>query len=715
MIRNRIFLFFALLLCVTASSYAQLWSGILPAGTAVNWSTAGISGGIPSASWTQSGSTIAATACGSGTTDCTSTIQAALNACGTAKNQYVLLGPGTFLLDGVLNIPSYCALRGSGANSTILSIHSKSSTAAITMGTFTANTIYDVKIASGATAGSTSIVVSSASKISAGTLLAIREYNDSTANVSTAGDAGGGVCTFCNVLYDGSNNSNRMLGQVDKVAAVSGTTVTLVDPIYRNMNVTLPNWAASTKYPYDGFITNGGHIYEQTVQPASPFVCTSGASAPAFSTSGGSVSDGTCTWLDMGAGTTTAPVANPMTPVVNAGLENLQIYANNTEAGSNWSMEQCDECWVSGVMGNYTDGDQGDIGLSYHVMIVNNYFSNAYLHTSGSFDSDLSLKYGSSGCLIQNNIFERLHVDLMMGEGASGNVIAYNYMLPSNYDTGALNVANSTTDVHEPHVEFNLYESNIGAFHAEDSTWGSNSDETSFREWLHGATLICNPTTAGGRGTAVCGPVGVQGNSGINGWWTTQANRAVQLHYQTSYFNLVGGVVGSQDMAKLTNGDAGVTTSPVVAEAIAGQTTLQYNSTNYELALGYGSTGDSGTSGFDSLLPYNTLFEHGEYSFKNASTTWSGSVTQTLPPSFYLSSKPSWFGSVPFPAIGPDVTGGLANAAGHAYAIPAEVCYESVMGGSSGTGSPFATFNAATCYPSGSGPAAPVVTGVVVH
>src|ERR1019366_3488785 len=65
--------------------------------------------------------------------------------------------------------------------------------------------------------------------------------------------------------------------------------------------------------------------------------------------------------------------------------------------------------------------------------------------------------------------------------------------------------------------------------------------------------------------------------------------------------------------------------------------------------------------------------------------------------SFYLSSKPSWFGDVPFPAIGPDVSGGQANAFGHAYAIPAEVCYEKVMGGSDGTGSPL-RFNADVCY-----------------
>jgi hypothetical protein len=52
-------------------------------------------------------------------------------------------------------------------------------------------------------------------------------------------------------------------------------------------------------------------------------------------------------------------------------------------------------------------------------------------------------------------------------------------------------------------------------------------------------------------------------------------------------------------------------------------------------------------------------------------------ASQTLPSSFYLPSKPSWFGSVAWPAIGPDVTGGnISGYAGHANKIPARVCYE---------------------------------------
>ena len=76
-------------------------------------------------------------------------------------------------------------------------------------------------------------------------------------------------------------------------------------------------------------------------------------------------------------------------------------------------------------------------------------------------------------------------------------------------------------------------------------------------------------------------------------------------------------------------------------------------------------------------------------------------ANQTLPASFYLSAKPSWWGIMPWPAIGPDVTGGnIANVGGHAYKNPAQVCYESVMGGPlNGASAPNPlTFDAASCY-----------------
>src|ERR1700690_3677655 len=114
--RRHSLLFALVLFLLPVCSYSQPWSGILlptsgtgactagatssPGRCATDWTTAGIPGGIPSGSWTQSGATITAaqSPCNNGSGDCTSAIQTALNACSGSK--YVLLEAGTFRING---------------------------------------------------------------------------------------------------------------------------------------------------------------------------------------------------------------------------------------------------------------------------------------------------------------------------------------------------------------------------------------------------------------------------------------------------------------------------------------------------------------------------------------------------------------------------------------------------------------------------------------
>jgi hypothetical protein len=139
----------------------------------------------------------------------------------------------------------------------------------------------------------------------------------------------------------------------------------------------------------------------------------------------------------------------------------------------------------------------------------------------------------------------------------------------------------------------------------------------------------------------------------------------------------------------------------------------------------------------------STMFRWGNYDVVNASNQFNKSEvpsgisvypnsipgSQTLPPSFYVSSKPAWWGSMPWPAIGPDVTGGnveqcsggtfnkvaalttahcggsaLVGALnGHVNANPAMACYLNVMGGPPDGSGGALTFNASACYAGSSG------------
>ena len=107
----------------------------------------------------------------------------------------------------------------------------------------------------------------------------------------------------------------------------------------------------------------------------------------------------------------------------------------------------------------------------------------------------------------------------------------------------------------------------------------------------------------------------------------------------------------------------------------------------------------------------STLLRWGNYDYATSQTRWNAAEipagnavpsSQALPASFFLSVKPGWWGTMPWPAIGPDVTGGQ-DLSGHVFAIPAQVCYT----GSAKDGNGILIFNADRCYGQRLSPASP--------
>ncbi|MGB6387210.1 MAG: glycosyl hydrolase family 28-related protein [Terriglobales bacterium] len=591
---------------VSVPCHAQLWSGILDPTRAIDWSQVGV-GGIPPRT------TACSTVNPNGSNDMTAAINSALSAC--ASGQAVLLASGTFRINGNINVPANVTLRGAGANLTILDAHG-SGNGVINLGSGSPN-YPGVSVTGGATAGSTSITVSSASGISVGTYLMITELNDSS-YVSIQG--GEGNCTWC----DGYGGT-RARGQIVEVSSVSGTTIGFTPALYS--------------------------AYSQT------------------------------------------PLVASMTATKYAGVENLQVYANNTGYVASFMLNGCAYCWVKGVESNYTDGDFVEVHYGYRDEIRDSYFSNAYGHTPGTTDSDVFIVNETSATLVENNIVERGHISIMLNWGAAGNVISYNYT-EGEFDSGSPNFVTGGISNHGAHPQFNLLEGNVINRLEPDEIWGSSSTSTAFRNWARGTTMACNPMT--GRGTVNC--------SGSNGWWTFQGSRAISIDHLSTSYNLVGNVAGSAAQNALIAYGTQQTTHVAVLQFAANRS---YDSVNYNIAFGYGEASDSGSgTGCDgstnppchSINAYNTVFMHGNYTYADGAINWASGVTHTLPPSFYLSSTPPWWpSSLAFPAIGPDVTGGPGGG-GHAGLIPAQNCYQNVMGGSEGgAGSPL-TFNASNCY-----------------
>jgi hypothetical protein len=375
-----------------------------------------------------------------------------------------------------------------------------------------------------------------------------------------------------------------------------------------------------------------------------------------------------------------------------AGVEDLQVKANNTGYATNFLVDMCAWCWVRGVEGNYADGDHVTIQWGYRDEVRDSYFSNAHLHVPGGHDSDIEIGLKTSASLIENNIVERTHEAVMPQWGAAGNVIAYNYTM-GEFDSEAPNVVIGGVDYHGAHPQFNLLEGNVLTAIYADSVWGSSSETTAFRNWVVGANRICDPLT--GRGTVDCSKA----------HYGFQAARAVQFSYLSTRNNLIGSVIGSAQMQSLKVGSAPAAQTPAlefpekrVYEGAAG------------ITFGYGSANDDGTGdGCGGGTPpchaaktSATNRMHGNFNNLGGGVSWMEGLPRTLPASFYLSGKPAWWGGLPFPAVGPDVTGG-AGPGGHAHGNPAENCYRKTMGGmDGGAGSPL-VFNAGRCYGSRAG------------
>jgi hypothetical protein len=267
-------------------------------------------------------------------------------------------------------------------------------------------------------------------------------------------------------------------------------------------------------------------------------------------------------------------------------------------------------------------------------------------------------------------------------------VQAYNFSADDYYTAGGNAPAwqQSSSYHHAAGNYYMLWEGNQGSGLTADDIHGTSHFITAFRNhWTGRDTVVKNQETI-----------------------------AVHLEAFNRYYNIIGNVLGTPGYHTRY-------------EAAAASATDSGNASNANVSiyvLGY--SGNEGRFGqfLNDPLTKTTLMRWGNYDTVNAANRFVASEvpsglslypnsvpsTTALPLSLYLSARPGWWNSnIPWPAIGPDITGGnLANLGGHAFEIPARVCYLSVMGGKLDGSTGILSFNAANCYPSApSGTTAP--------
>jgi hypothetical protein len=370
----------------------------------------------------------------------------------------------------------------------------------------------------------------------------------------------------------------------------------------------------------------------------------------------------------------------------------------------NWRSGQAPKAWTIGSAAATAKGNGiEDLSLDYigpHAGNAGIIFANAWgnwvkgvrglgpaarahvwFYQSGRNEVRDSYFYGSGGAstsygvdtfqghsnLTVNNIFHHVVSPLLPNMGA-GNVWAYNYAFDmSREDFPTL--AGGVWNVHSGGVGMILVEGNQGdgAFRA-DTIHGSSSMVTAFRNQFPGTN-----------GTLV----------------TCSQPATIQSFHR--YYNVIGNVLGLSGYHD---------TYEVLAP-----------NSDYESIFNLNHHNPCGVSEVppDDTLVKTTMMRWGNYDVVNAANRFESSEvpsglslyanavpgSQSLPASFYYTAKPSsWWGTPwgnpPWPAVGPDVTGGnVTGYGGRVWKNPARLCYENLAQDGANL---YKTFNATTCY-----------------
>jgi parallel beta helix pectate lyase-like protein len=616
------------LLFVTAPLlHAQAWTGILDPSRAIDWSNAGIPGGIPNRT------TICATLNPGATS---AQIDAAIAAC--PSGQVVFLAAGTYSISAGISFAgrSNVTLRGAGPTQTILQFTggdpcnglggdvclTGASASYVGSANVQPGGAHAASWSGGYAKASNQISLSGPgiSGIAIGTVLILDQAND------VADTRGVFICDIAITCHDssqtGSSNGRTIAGidynqqQLVTVTAINGNTFTISPGLYAN------NWRTNQ---------NPGAWWNQQLSAS--------------------------------------------------GLEDLTVdHSQSTTASSGVFIYDCDNCWISNIRS--IDAKRNHVWLyqSSNAVIRDSYFYGTQNAASQSYGIETFI---TSDDLIENNIFDTV-TNPVMYSSCSGCVVGYNYSLKNAYTVSQAWMMGAFAS-HDAGNMMNLFEGNDFDSLYCDNEHGTSDLSTYFRNQLTGT---------------------LPGKS-LN-------TMPVTLMSYCRGFNIVGNVLGTIGYHK--NYEASLQTSAANCDVSIYQ-------------LGWSGTEcSSGSNPPNDAIVRSSLLRWGNYDVVAGSPQWNPAEVpttastfinanpipsgHTLPDSFYKSSKPNWWGSVPWPAAGPDVSGG-PGAGGFAYANPAQLCYGITAKDANG----ILLFDAKSCYgqQSSNAPAPPTNLGATVQ
>jgi hypothetical protein len=613
----------ALLLLATAwgsTVQAQPWSGVLAPSRAIDWSTAGVSGGIPART------TICQTLSPGATA---AQINSAIASC--PSGQVVKLNPGTYNLSSGIMIrgKTNVTLRGAGPDATFLVFSGKVGcvwdTLICVVNNDSINPLPPQQTAAwsaGYAKGTTSITLSSKTNLDVGDIIFLDQLNDSNTDNGNLWVCANGPSDsipgtpYCAIEGDSEiSRFNRSQVQAVEVTSISGTgpyTIGVKPGLF------MPNWRASQ-----------------------------------------------------------SPAAWWMNSVASGnGVEDLSVINNGAQSGSNISFGNVRDSWIKNVRSVNAERSHVLLYGALRATIRDSYFFGVQHAGSQSYGIETNL---SSSFLVENNIFHHVTSAMTMGQAAEGSVWAYNFAIDSWY-CASPGWMQASSYHHTAGIAYTLFEGNDGIGFTADAIHGTTHFMTAFRNHWPGY----DP-----KGCSVSGK--------------TAQTIPIHIYANNRYFNIVGNVLGSA-IRNHTNYEG--------FAASAGTPGPDPGANRSIYMLGWSGNQEKDSNVANDPLVRTTLLRWGNHDYVTG-TRFNGSEVPsglslymnpvppntTLPSSFYLSAKPSWFGSIAWPSVGPDVAG-VTGPGNKVIKIPARVCFETVMGGTGTETSPL-NFNASNCYAGG--------------
>jgi hypothetical protein len=331
---------------------------------------------------------------------------------------------------------------------------------------------------------------------------------------------------------------------------------------------------------------------------------------------------------------------NGGTQITNAGVENLTM-----KGGSDGELrfEITAYCWAKNIEVTQWLGEGIAIDGSFRVEVRDSYIHTGSDPTPGGGGYAISLSAGSSEILIENNIARDVNKVMVARASGAGSVVAYNYMDDGwiSYSPTWQEIGLNASHMAGPHHV--LFEGNYGFNMDADYTHGSSQYMTYFRNYVTGQRGSWAGTDAAARTAGVSSWAkafsfvgNVMGRPGqMSGWHYTDLKMGCDVNGS----NCVGGVSGPWGQGAKGN----------------------------IWQVGYDATNQWTQQAEPSAL--STVIRDGNYDFLTNSQRWHNTPGGfTIPNSMYLTSKPTFFGSNPWPWVDP--------ATGTIHTLPAKARYD---------------------------------------